>query len=71
VVPSPDAVTVREHHSFIELPEPGYEPRAFDPQSGFFFIDYADSTAPLGEPMTKRFIARAPIEEERPGSAKQ
>ena len=58
VTPSPDAVTVREHHSFIELPGPGYEPRAFDPRAGFFGIEFVDYAAPLGEPIEKRYIAR-------------
>jgi hypothetical protein len=58
VTPSPDAVTVRQHHSFVALPGPGYEPRAFDPRAGFFGIEFADYSAPLGEPMHKRFISR-------------
>jgi hypothetical protein len=31
VTPSPEAVTVRQRHSFIQLPEAGYQPRVFDP----------------------------------------
>jgi hypothetical protein len=58
VTPSPDAVTVRQHHSFIALPGPGYETRAFDPRAGFFGIEFADYSAPLGEPILKRFINR-------------
>ena len=33
VTPSPDAVTVFQHHSFVELPDSNYRPRAFDPRS--------------------------------------
>jgi hypothetical protein len=58
VTPSPDAVTVRQHHSFVALPGPGYEPRVFDPRAGFFGTEFVDYAAPLGEPMTKRFIER-------------
>jgi hypothetical protein len=58
VTPSPDAVTVRQHHSFVALPGPGYEPRTFDPRAGFFGIEFADYAAPLGEPIQKRFINR-------------
>ncbi len=58
VTPSPDAVTVRQHHSFVALPGPGYEPRAFDPRGGFFGIEFADYASPLGEPITKRYINR-------------
>ncbi|MFM7715545.1 MAG: DUF5117 domain-containing protein, partial [Microcystis sp.] len=35
VVPSAEAFTVRMHHSFIQLPEPGFQPRVFDPRSSF------------------------------------
>ena len=31
VVPTPDAITVRVHHSFIELPDSNYKPRIYDP----------------------------------------
>src|SRR6202790_4371131 len=31
VTPSADSITVREHHSFVQLPAPGYKPRVFDP----------------------------------------
>ncbi|MDQ7063260.1 MAG: zinc-dependent metalloprotease [candidate division KSB1 bacterium] len=66
VTPSPEAVTVRQHHSFIELPDDGYQPRAFDPRAGFFSIRYADYATPLGEPMVKRLIARHRLKKEDP-----
>ena len=31
--PTPKSVTLRQHHSFIALPEPGYEPRMHDPRA--------------------------------------
>ena len=34
VAPTARAVTVQQHHSFVKLPEPGYEPRAYDPRAG-------------------------------------
>ncbi|HEY5749196.1 MAG TPA: DUF5117 domain-containing protein, partial [Chryseolinea sp.] len=40
VVPSPSSVTVREHHSFVELPDQNYTPRKFDPRAGYFDISY-------------------------------
>lgn len=58
VVPSPRAVTVREHHSFIELPGPGYRPRAFDPRCGYFDVMHLDFAVPLGEPLERRRINR-------------
>jgi hypothetical protein len=69
VTPTPEAVTVRERQSFIALPPPGYTPRPNDPRAGYFGIEYRDLTAPLGAPVTKRFIARHRLERKDPGAA--
>ena len=69
VVPSPEAITVRQHHSFIALPDPGYTPRAADPRAGFFGISYFDYATPISEPIQQRFIARHRLEKVNPGAA--
>ncbi|MGI8743477.1 MAG: zinc-dependent metalloprotease [Bryobacteraceae bacterium] len=69
VTPNPEAITVREHHSFVQLPEPGYQPRAFDPRSGFIDTAYVDFTSPLSEPITKRFIIRHRLKKKDPAAA--
>ena len=66
VTPSPDAVTVRQHHSFVRLPQAGYKPRAFDPRAGFFGIEFMDYSTPIGEPIRKRYIARHRLTREKP-----
>jgi hypothetical protein len=66
VVPTPQAITVREHQSFIQLPDNQYMPRTFDPRSGFFGISYADYATPISEPITKRFIARHRLQKKNP-----
>jgi hypothetical protein len=58
VAPSPDAITVRQHHSFIQLPEAGYQPREFDPRAGYFGTSYYDFATPIDQPLIKRFITR-------------
>jgi hypothetical protein len=58
VTPDPHAITLRERHSFIQLPPPGFTPRAFTPRAGYFPTSYRDYTAPLGESLDKRFIIR-------------
>lgn len=68
VTPTPDAVTVRTHHSFIELPDDNYTPRAFDPRSGFFYISYQDYATPIEEPLVKRFIVRHRLEKKDPNA---
>jgi len=66
VTPSPDSVTVREHHSFIALPADGYRPRAFDPRSGFIETSYMDFATPISEPITKRVVIRHRLEHDGP-----
>ncbi|MFW6160198.1 MAG: zinc-dependent metalloprotease [Acidobacteriota bacterium] len=66
VVPEPTAVTVRQHHSFIKLPESGYEPRIYDPRSNFFGLTYLDFSAPIDKPLAKRFIARHRLKKKNP-----
>jgi len=68
VTPSSDAVTVRTHHSFIELPDSNYTPRVFDPRSGFFSISYQDYATPIEEPLVKRFIVRHRLEKKDPNA---
>ena len=68
VAPSTEAITVRQHHSFVELPDDNYQPRPFDPRSGFFGIDYQDYATPIGTPLTKRFISRHRLQKKTPGA---
>src|SRR6184192_2284728 len=69
VTPSPESITVREHHSFVQLPPPGYKPRAYDPRGSFFGIGYMDYATPISEPTVKRFIARHRLEKKDPKAA--
>ncbi|MCG2588463.1 zinc-dependent metalloprotease [Rhodohalobacter sulfatireducens] len=66
VTPSPNAVTVRQHHSFVELPNDDYQPREFDPRSGFFTVDYQDYSAPIGGEFYKQYIVRHRLEKKNP-----
>jgi hypothetical protein len=69
VTPEADAITVREHHSFVQLPLAGYRPRAYDPRSSFFGIAYLDYATPISEPIVKRFAARHRLEKKDPSAA--
>src|SRR5689334_5793735 len=66
VVPRPEAVTVREHISLVQLPGPGFQPRAFDPRAGYYGIQYMDFATPIEDPITKRFIARHRLQKKDP-----
>src|SRR5271168_3526384 len=68
VTPSPESITVREHHSFVQLPPPGYKTRAYDPRSGFFGLSYMDYATPISEPITKRLIERHRLEKKDPSA---
>ena len=69
VTPAPEAITVREHHSFVELPGPGYQPRAFDPRAGYFETDFYDYATPLSEPLRKVLINRHRLQKKDPSAA--
>lgn len=69
VVPSAQAVTVQEHHAFVELPGPGYEPLPFDARAGAFATSYVDFATPISEPLTKRFITRHRLRKKDPTAA--
>jgi hypothetical protein len=66
VSPLPEVVTVRQHHSFVELPPPGYKPRKLDPRAGFFGIEVYDYASPFSGPLEKRYIARHRLEPDKP-----
>ena len=68
VVPVPEAITVRERHSFVQLPPPGFKPRAFDPRAGYFGIDFMDFATPIEDPITKRLIARHRLQKKDPNA---
>ncbi|MBV9296134.1 MAG: zinc-dependent metalloprotease [Acidobacteriaceae bacterium] len=69
VTPSPEAVTVREHQSFVALPDPGYKPRMQDPRAGYFSTEFLDFSAPVDQPVMKRYIARHRLVKKDPNAA--
>ncbi len=58
------------HHSLVELPDDGYQPRLAHPRIGGFTVSFADYSAPLDQPMTRRFMARHRLEKQNPKAAK-
>ncbi|MBK9690957.1 MAG: zinc-dependent metalloprotease [Gemmatimonadetes bacterium] len=69
VTPTPAAITLRQHLSFVALPEPGYRPRANDPGAGYFGVEYADYASPIGEPLAQRLIIRHRLQKKDPAAA--
>ncbi len=69
VTPTASSVTVREHHSFIQLPDNNYKPRKFDPRAGYYPMSYYDYATPISEPVEKRFITRHRLSKKDPSAA--
>ena len=69
VTPIADSVTVRAHHSFVQLPPPGYTPRRADPRVGVFSVDFFDYASPFTGPIQKQWIARHRLIKKDPTAA--
>lgn len=69
VAADPRNITIRQHHSFIQLPDAGYQPRAFDPRSGYYPLSYFDYATPVSEPIRKQFITRHRLLKKDPSAA--
>ncbi|MBY0494315.1 MAG: zinc-dependent metalloprotease [Cyanobacteria bacterium] len=70
VTPSPDAVTMREHASFVELPDAStFQPRNDDPRAGYGGLTFVDYSQPIGEPIQFRYIRRHRLQKKDPNAA--
>jgi hypothetical protein len=69
VAPSPQSITVREHHSLVELPDDGYKPRRLDPRVGVHGIMFYDYASPLSDPIEQRWISRHRLQKKDPNAA--
>jgi len=68
VTPTPNNVTVRMHHSFIQLPDSNYETRKADPRSGYGTIRYLDYATPIESNIVKQFTRRHRLEKKNPNA---
>jgi len=69
VTPTPEAVTLREHDSMVELPDGNFRPRLDDPRAGYGGLSFVDYSVPIGEPMVQRYIRRHRLEKKDPSAA--
>jgi hypothetical protein len=69
VAPTPDAVTVRMHHSLVELPDNQYKARVFDPRAGYFVMAYKDYATPFETQLVQRLITRHRLQKKDPRAA--
>ena len=69
VAPDGAAVTVRQHHSFVALPDEGYTRRKFDPRAGANSVSYYDYATAIDEPLEKRWVHRHRLAKKDPSAA--
>ncbi len=69
VTPTPDAVTMREHVSLVELPDSNYTPRVDDPRAGYGGLSFVDYSVPIGEPIQFRYLRRHRLQKKDPAAA--
>ena len=66
IVPDGKSFTLRQHISFLKVPDAGYRPRVLDPRMGFFGIRFNDYAQPIQNPLEVRWIARHRLERTNP-----
>jgi len=70
VTPSPEAVTMREHVSFVELPDAStFVPRLDDPRAGYGGATFVDFSRPISESIQFRYIRRHRLQKKDPNAA--
>ncbi len=61
------AITLRQHHSFIRLPDDGYRTRTADPRVGVNGPTVYDYATPIDEDTRQRWAARHRLQKRNPG----
>ncbi|TFH37144.1 MAG: DUF5117 domain-containing protein, partial [Bacteroidia bacterium] len=69
VAPDAGSISLRQHHSFVQLPDNKYIPREWDARSGYGAISYMDFASPIDQDITKRYIRRHRLEKKDPSAA--
>ncbi|GIU02469.1 zinc-dependent metalloprotease [Shewanella morhuae] len=69
VTPDGTLMSVRMRYSFVELPDAGYQARAYHPNSGYLSDEYRDYATSFDRPLVQRFILRHRLQKVHPGPA--
>ncbi len=70
VTPSASAITLRMHHSFVQLPDNNFKPRVFDPRSSYIPVSFYDYSTPVTENIEKFYVERHRLVKKDPNAAK-
>ncbi|MEP7344907.1 MAG: zinc-dependent metalloprotease [Gemmatimonadaceae bacterium] len=65
-----EAVTLREHHSFMRLPDDGYRPRFADPRIGVSGADVMDFAQPVDQEVMLHYATRFRLKKKNPSAAR-
>ncbi|HEX5581828.1 MAG TPA: zinc-dependent metalloprotease [Gemmatimonadaceae bacterium] len=66
IAPEGSAITLRQHLSFVALPDDGFRPRVADPRVGFFGVRFNDYAQPVNGSLAQRFASRHRLERVNP-----
>jgi Met-zincin/Domain of unknown function (DUF5117) len=67
--PNPHVLSLREHHSFVALPEGRYETREQDLRVGFINLTFDDFSQPYDRPLERYLITRWRLQKKNPTAA--
>jgi len=71
VAPAAAAFTVRQHHSFVQLPDLAthtFRPRVADPRAGGIDLMFHDYASPITEPIDKHWAIRHHLQKKDPAA---
>jgi hypothetical protein len=66
IAPDGHAITLRQHLSFLPLPDAAFRTRALDPRVGYFGVEFKDYSRPIQEPLQVGWAARHRLERVNP-----
>jgi hypothetical protein len=66
VAANPEAVSVRQHHSFVELPDGDYTPREVDPRIGTSALTFSDYATPIDRRLQVQWAMRHRLKKKDP-----
>jgi hypothetical protein len=64
--PDARAITVRQHHSLVQLPDDSYTPRTGDPRVGSFGVSFYDFARGLDDRYEVRYVGRHRLQKRDP-----
>jgi len=68
--PDGRSLSLREHHSFVQLPDDDFRPRVFDPRIGLFSVSYFDFGKSFDTDYVTRWAMRHRLQKRDPGAAR-